>query len=257
MKLSLLPLFLICAVWLPAQAAEPPLLRVCMAEVEHAPWRLAEADGRVRDRGLDFQLIEEFRRLSGWRVQIQMRPGKRCLVELQQGSTDANVGLSHSPERETYLRYPPPAGKPDPALALRVDRYALYRRAGSAVQWDGHKLTLPGGAVATQLGHSIAADLRTKGVAVDERARSTAAALELLLSGEVAAAALHQSDAEAVRRQRPEFAVLELISPPLAQKPYFVVFSQEFGRRHEAEMDALWRWFRAAAQTPAYRRATP
>ncbi|MBB5204557.1 polar amino acid transport system substrate-binding protein [Inhella inkyongensis] len=257
MKLCLLYVLLICALLPQARAAEPPLMRVCMAEVEHAPWRIAEADGRVRDRGLDFQLIEEFRRLSGWRIQVQLRPGKRCLVELQQGSTDANVGLSHTEERALYLRYPPPAGKPDPALALRVDRYALYRRPGSAVHWNGQKLSLPGGAVATQLGHAIAVDLRAMGVPVDERARNTAAALELLLAGEVAAAALHQSDAEAIRRQRPEFAALEMLSPPLAQKPYFVVFSQDFARRHEADLETLWRHFRAAAQLPAYRRAAP
>lgn len=115
-------------------------LRVCMSEVPHQPWRLAERDGRVRDRGLDFELLRHFRARSGRELQLQLHAGLRCLVELELGRADIGIGFSHTAERARYLRYPQRQGRADASLALRVDSYYLYQRAGGAWRWQSSRL---------------------------------------------------------------------------------------------------------------------
>jgi len=231
-------------------------LRVCMTDVPHAPWRLPDADGRVRAQGLDFRLLREFERLGGWQVELQLRPGKRCLLDLQQGQSDATVGLSHNSERADQFVYPLHQGQPDARLALRHDSYSLYRLPHTALQWDGLQLFLPkGGAVLSQPGHTSSLFLRERGIAVDERLRSAEAMLRAVLAGEAALAALHTTEAEALRAQHPELAALLPVQPRLIQKPYFVAFSKAFAQRHPSQLGALWQQFQRAAQFADYQRA--
>ncbi|MFO1250312.1 MAG: hypothetical protein U1E77_04005 [Inhella sp.] len=231
-------------------------LRVCMTDVPHAPWRLPDADGRVREAGLDFRLLREFERLGGWQVEVQLRPGKRCLLDLQHGMSDATVGLSHNSERADLFVYPLRQGQPDARLALRFDSYSLYRLPRTELHWDGLQLVLPkGGAILSQPGHTSSLFLRERGVAVDERLRSAEALLRAVLAGEAALAALHTTEAESLRAQHPELAGLVQVQPRLIQKPYFVVFSKAFAQRHPNQLGALWQQFQRAAQFPDYQRA--
>lgn len=239
----------------PGAWAAPPL-RVCMTDVPHVPWRLADADGRVRAAGLDFRLLREFERLGGWRVEVQMRPGKRCLLDLQQGLSDATVGLSHNAERAELFVYPLRQGQPDASLALRQDSYSLYRLPRTELHWDGLQLVLPKGSrILAQPGHTSALFLREQGIAVDERLRSAEALLRAVLAGEAELAALHTTEADALRRLHPELASLVRVQPRLLQKPYFVVFSKAFAQRHPQQLGPLWQQFLRAAQFPEYQRA--
>ncbi|MBH9553271.1 substrate-binding periplasmic protein [Inhella gelatinilytica] len=227
-----------------------------MTDVSHAPWRLADPDGRVRDRGLDFDLIRAVAARSGWTVRVETRPGKRCLAELEAGYVDATVGLSYTPERERFLRYPMAGTGVDAQLALRTDRYRLYRLPRTPVRWDGVRLELPAGSkVGVTIGHAVAAQLRQLKADVDERARTTEMALRMVAAGEIAAAAAHQGEADALIATRPDLKGLERLPVPLEQRAYFVVFSKKFAQAHEAALPTLWGHFREASKTAAYQRA--
>lgn len=239
-----------------AFGAQAGVLRVCMTDVPHAPWRIAEDDGRVAGRGLDFELLRDFQRQSGWTVELQILSGRRCLVEVAAGRADANVGLSHTAERAQQFRFPMRGQEPDTQLALRQDAYSLYRRRDANVRWDGQRLTLdPGGAVLVQAGHSVGALLRDLGAPVTETERSAFMVLSKLKLGEVDAAAVFTSEGQALRQTHPQFASLEPMSPVLARKHYYVVFGEPFARQHEAELPGLWRAFQQAAKAPAYQSA--
>jgi polar amino acid transport system substrate-binding protein len=236
-----------------AMGAQAKTLRVCMTDVPHAPWRVAEEDGRVKGRGLDFELLQDFQRLSAWTVELQVLSGRRCLVEIAAGRSDATVGLSHTAERAQQFRYPMHQGQADSRLALRQDAYSLYRRRDSSVVWDGARLNLkPGAVVLVQAGHSIAARLRQAGAPVTEAERSAYMTLFKLSTGEVDAAAVFTSEGQALLQAHPQFANLEALRPVLAQKHYYVVFGESFARQHEGELPALWRSFLKAAQAPDY-----
>lgn len=238
------------------QASAPAPLRVCMSEVPHYPWRVADLAGRVGERGLDFELLRAFeaRRLRS--VQLLMVAGRRCLVELQAGRADATIGLSHTEERAQYVRYPMRKGGLDLGLALRTDSYSLYHPAGQRWSWDGKRLQGPPGArIAAQPSSSVTDWLRAGGHAVDDGERRAAALLQRVLDGQVAAAALLRSEAEVLRAANPELALLSRLDPPLLSRPYFVVFSKHFAERNEAELPMLWRALAEAAQFPAYQQA--
>ena len=64
----------------PAAAAMADELRICMTDVPHAPWRIADADGRLREQGLDFWLLRQFAQRSGWTFKVQRSSGRRCIV---------------------------------------------------------------------------------------------------------------------------------------------------------------------------------
>lgn len=237
---SAVPLLLLLLL-APAQAAGEKVLRVCMTDVPHAPWRMPAEDGLVSGAGLDFDLLKQFEQRSGWTVQRDLASGRRCMVELQLGRFDATVGLSYSEERAAYLRYPMRNQQPDARLALRQDSYSLYHRPGFALQWDGSQLRLPEGvSVDVQSGQSVARDLRQLGATVQERGRQAQQLLQWLKRGESQAVALQTSEAEALRARDPSLSRLVRVQPPLVVKPYFVVFSKRFAQSHEAELPGLW-----------------
>jgi hypothetical protein len=206
-------LLLLAALSGPVAAQGERVLRVCMTDTPHEPWRYT-VDGRVH-KGLDHELLNRFGQRSGWRVALQTVSGRRCLIELQQGRADATVGLSHNAERAAYVRYPMRGGRPDPALALRMDGYSLYHRPGFALQWDGQSLRLPPGSVVEVLsGQSVIGDLKRRGVEFVERGREAEHSLQRLVDGQAQkaeilsrGAALHQAlprqdHRRQVRRQR-------------------------------------------------------
>lgn len=231
-------------------------LRVCMTDTPHIPWRQAILPGQVSPRGLDYELLDAFERQSGWRVVRLPMASRRCLVELQMGRVDATIGLSYTEDRSAYLRFPMKGGQPDASLALRQDGYSLYFLGDGGVRWDGRQIQLPaGGVLEAPAGHSIAQQLRARGHTVGERSRHTVELLRWVADGEIAAAALHTSEAEAQRSMDPRFAKIQRGEPALVVKPYFVAFSNEFARHNEAALPGLWRGFLQASRFPAYQQA--
>lgn len=234
--------------------AAPPL-RVCMSDVAHQPWRVADDDGRVRGRGLDFELLQQFRQRSGRELQLMLHAGRRCLVELELGRADIGIGLSHTAERARYLRYPPlRQGEPDASLALRVDHYYLYQRAEGGWRWQGGRLQ-GSGVIGAQPGSSVAGWLRDKGLAPQEQDRLALQLMHKLVEGQLSGAALLGGEAEALRAQNPQLATLQRLLPALLRRHYFAVFSEHYAAAHEEELAGLWRHFAEAAQMPAYQRA--
>lgn len=244
------------AAW--AQPA-PKVLRLCLNEVPHPPWRFADAQGRVAREGLDFFIAQQWAQRSGLEVQIALQPWKRCLADLKDGLQDAVLSMSHLPERDAIAVFPRTAsGQLDEGLALRFNQYAFYVRRDSGVRWDGHQLKpWPSDAlVGVQAGYSVASLLRQQGFKVDEAARTVEANLEKLVRGRVQAAALQENEAERVLELKPALAAdIERLQPLLERRPYFTVFSHAFAARAPVPLARLWRDVAAVRDSAAFRRA--
>lgn len=241
-------------------AAQPPLLRVCLNEVPHPPWRFADAQGRVAGEGLDFLILELFAKRTGWQVEPVLMPWKRCLADMKGGQIDAVLSMSHLPEREEFAVFPrTSAGQPDERLALRHNRYVLYaRREAGAPRWNGKLVSglAPEGLVGVQSGYSIAATLRGMGLQVDEAARTVQANLEKLARGRVQLAALQEHEAERVLELHPALAqALQRLDPVLEQRAYYPVFSLAFAARSPLPLPRLWEAMAAVRDSSALRRA--
>ncbi|MBH9553685.1 substrate-binding periplasmic protein [Inhella gelatinilytica] len=229
-----------------ASAALAPvaqLLRVCVSEEPHPPWRLAGPDGRVVQQGLDFAFLDELRQRTGIQLEVALRPGGRCLRELAAGDQDAMFAISHLPEREGQARFPGLPGRPDTERAVRRIEYAWYVPQNSPLHWDGETLhgLLPTDRVGVQRGYAITARLRAKQMRFEEGPSSVQRNLDMLQRGRVAALALHGQAAEAVLAQRPDLRrTLRRLSPALELRPYYLVFSHRFMETHESLALQLW-----------------
>lgn len=236
--------------------ASAQVLRVCMNDEAHAPWRLAEPDGRVRRRGLDFVFLHELERRVGIRLEISPRPGRRCLKDLAENEQDAVLGMSHVPERDALARFPGPPGQPDAQQAVRRIEYVWYVRRASALRWDGARLhgLGPQESVGAQAGYSIAARLRSLGLRVEEGPRTVRSNLEMLRRGRVAALAMQPQAAEQVLASDPGLQrELRRLHPAVEERHYYLVFSHGFVANHAELARRLWQAALAVRDSDGYR----
>ncbi|MFO1250243.1 MAG: transporter substrate-binding domain-containing protein [Inhella sp.] len=239
-------------------AVAHPLLRVCLNETAHPPWRESDALGRARRTGLDYVFLQQLEARSGYRVQVEPMPWRRCLEAVQAGAQDAVFGISYLPEREVLGVFPPPRGAPDEQYAIRRFDFSWYVRRDSPARWDGQQLSgLPKPVrVVAQPGFSIGQVLRGRGYSVREAARSSEGNLHLVLQGEADVAALQTHEADRVQALDATLMKgVRKLEPILQQRIYFVVFSRAF---HDAQPERalrLWRQMAEVRDSEAYRQA--
>ena len=245
-------------------AAQPDLdggrrgfyLRLCVDEAPSAPWRMTDADGRVRTQGLEFDFLRLLAEQSGLEFRVLLRPWRRCLQDVRTGQVDAVLAISHTPERAEFVRFPLQNGQPDPQFAMRLDQYAFVAPQGARLRWDGVKLELPPGAkVGVQSGYSGVLLAQRLGAAVDEGARTAEGTLERLLQGQIQAALLPRAEVLRLLAQRPPWAQrLSLLEPPLPNRAYYLGASLAFSRRHPERLLALWRDVAQVRDSAEFRR---
>lgn len=235
----------------PAGAAEPAKavtpLRLCFESATIQPWRTAEG------RGLNFDLLQQVSQLVGVPFVYQALPWKRCLANLQANEVDGAFAASFSEERLELGAYP--GGKVvDPSKRMHTDRYVLFRRKGSAVQWDGKQITNLDGPVGVQLGYSIGAQLRGWGVVVEESNQGALALARRLMLGRVAAVAMGGSDAAMVSVQPEVAAQLEELPIPLTEKSYYLLLSHQLASTQSELALRIWKAIETVRNSAAYRR---
>lgn len=248
-----LALLLLC---LPVAAQQR--LRVCLGDVPNPPYRLADDQGRLQRRGLDFLFLDLLAQRTGVLMEPAFLPAKRCLLELKAGQQDAVFSISHLPEREEAGLYPQLDGKVNPQLALRLQRYYWYVPRDAALSWDGQRLQgLPERAlIGVQAGYSIAVTLREQGYAVDDAVRALEPNFEKLLRGRVAALVLQDSEAEGALRRQPVWAPLvRQLEPALQERAYYVVLGRHLAQGSRLSPAQWWQAMAEVRDSPAYRQA--
>lgn len=231
-----------------AQAMAPQTLVLCYENAEIHPWRLQN------QQGLNFDLL----RLAAEKLKVNLEfrglPWKRCLAEVQARRMHGAFAVSFHSARLDVGAFPGGAN-PDFSKRMHVDRYVLVKRKGSAVQWNGKNFVGLDGAVGVQLGYSIGDHLRALGVDVDDGSPGPSALLDKLLAGRIQAAALGGSDAERLVSMNEGSATqLELLHPPLIEKPYFLILSHELVRQHPQLAQRLWGAIEDVRQSTGYQK---
>ncbi len=103
------------------------------------PYSYQSEDGQAN--GWDIELGSAILKRAGCKFEIQFKPWKRCLREIQTGASDFLVAASQTPEREVYARF---------SVPYRTERYVAWYRKGdqrverltSYKQFIDHNLTL-------------------------------------------------------------------------------------------------------------------
>lgn len=204
------------------------------------PWSMPDGSGSDLDR------LRAAAPAAGLVLSLQVLPWRRCLAYLQEGRVDAVLNASFTEERAAWALYPrDAAGAPDPARSLHHLTYALYRRRGDALAWDGRAFSGLSGPLGAQTAFSIVARLQALGATVDDSSKEHAAILRRLAFGRLQGAALIADAADASLRDDAGLAaVIERVEPALETKPYYLIISPRFAAANPGAAERLWELFR-------------
>lgn len=228
------------SMWLASPTAYAAgVLRVAYEDKEQSPNYLGNGTAIDTEKpGISVEIVKQAVEDLGLTVEFSRLSWARCLADLKSGRVDAIFNSSYVKERLEFGVYPGHGETADPALRITTIEYSLYRMKGSAVGWDGETfagITAPVGAV---IGYSIIAELKKRGLTVDEAA-SSEVNLRKLANGRIAAAALQAGSADQMLKTS-AFATIEKIKPPLVTKDYFVMMSPAYVKADPALADRIW-----------------
>ncbi len=209
-------------------------LTLCHEDNDSFPWILPNEKGLSH---IELRLVEK--KLGDTKFKILAMPWKRCLEELKENKYDGAFAASYKADRLANGAYPgvtigAKEGTPDESKRLHVSEYALYVKKGSAIKWDGKKIT---GAkkVGAQSGFSILELLKKQKDeknfdVLDDSSKNSVALLNKVANGNIDAAAVIVMQAEHAIKTNKELANLERISLPLEKKPYFLILSHKLAK---------------------------
>jgi len=232
--LHLAPVVLFLGLNVGMNAQAQMLVKLCYEDANYFPWQIKGA------HGLDNNLLEMASARSGVKIEMLALPWKRCLSDVGYGTQAGVFAASYNADRAAYAAYPMIDDKLDASRRIRFDSYSLYRLKGNPVSWDGKQLTNLKKPVGVQLGYSASADLIKLGAAVDESSVVVELQMRKLVVGRVDLVALLTFEGDALLEKAEFSDKVEKLSPPLIEKPYFLIFNKDYYRNNKKLADDLW-----------------
>jgi polar amino acid transport system substrate-binding protein len=215
--------------------------------------------GKPEDGASPHRLLQAaFAQLPQLELAYTALPWQRCLSEAAANQYDAVLAASHTDERALHLRYPLDAqGRPDTRLRMFELGYALLKRKGTALRWDGTRISgssaRVGEAVGAERGHSIVQFARARGGVVEDRYPGFESLLASLKLGRIAGILLPQESAAQLLSDPEWMQRLELSGPSLQTKAYYLPVSSQFAAREPALVQQLWTQLAKQRQVPAFK----
>jgi polar amino acid transport system substrate-binding protein len=225
-----------------AQARAGELVRVCTNQ---------ETIGAPTGELATQLMAHVARQLPELRFEYTPLPWTRCLKMAERGDFDAVLAGSYSSDRAKSLTYPQKAdGSVDASKRMFNLGFAVIRRVGSKVSWNGNQFSHLDAPVGAQLGYSIVEYLRSQQVEVDVGSPTVVNGLRKLNAGRISAMVVNPFNFEASLHE-PEFTgKLEMLIDPLIQnKPYYLILANGFVAAHPEQAPKIWKAVEAARQT--------
>lgn len=232
----------LCILSFPVQA-----LPLCYDDGEQYPWIIKNG------KGLNIIELETVAARTGEKLELIGMPWKRCLEGVEKGDFAGAFAASYTDDRARYAVYPMADGKLDHTRRLHADGYTLLRLKGSSVGWDGRKFSNLTGQIGTQASYSIASDLLRWGATVDSNSDTPETLLRRFGAGQLQAVALLTGEAQFALRQPYLAGKVEIVSPPLSEKPYFLIFGRGFYDKNRKTADDLWSMIAKVRESTEYK----
>ena len=227
----------------PAQA-----LTLCYEDQNSYPWVMTDGSG------LNLQLLRQVEEALALQVSFVAVPWKRCLSGLASGTYDGAFAASFKAERLAMGRYPQLAdGRLDESKRLHTSRYALYRRKGDPVSWDGEMFVHLFGPVGALSGFSVVDFIRAQGAEVDETSRDPLALLRRLSHKRIDAVALQSLRGDFLLQLNPDLAAqVEKVAVLLEEKAYYLMLSIAYTSAHPEQALRIWDEVERQRESPLY-----
>ena len=222
--------------------AEPVFFNVGYENAEQPPYYMGQDEVLADKPGVAVEMVQLLEQeIPGLQVRLGRYPWIRCTQYLADGQLDGIFNASFKAGRLETGRYPWKNGTVNEEQRITTMSYGLYVLENSPVTWDGEVIrNLGDGTVGAPRGYSIVGDLMEKGVDIEEVSTSRQI-LMMLQSGRIAAGAMQQLTADTILKNEPQLAVgVRRISPPLAEKPYYLLISHQFYESHPEIAEKIW-----------------
>lgn len=183
-------------------------------------------------------------------IKLVARSWKQCLDDVKSGAVDGAINGSYSKERAAFAAYPYKLdGQADAGRRIYRATYALYKAKGSAVTFDGTKISGITGPIGAQTGFSIIAQIKQLGAKVDDSMSKSSDLLQAVAAGKLQAVALQTSEADGAALK----TKIERVATPLTEKPYFTIFNQAFFDKYSQTSRQLWQTERKVRDSAEFR----
>jgi polar amino acid transport system substrate-binding protein len=229
-------------------AAAPVRMRVCAMDVDYPPFGKLDGTGHLQylagqaAKGVNLELARH------------VAPRRRCLEEIKSGLSDA-MASAYSPQRAETAAFPMVGGAIDASKALGVMTYHVYRRKGSALDWDGRRFKeLKEGRLGVQSGFIYITDrFRQLGVPFDDGAKALEPTLAKLAAGRVDGVVGMMEEADSlIAAHYP--GQMERAGKVFDQTPVYMMVSRQFYSQNPQLVERYWLALRNYRSTYDYRR---
>lgn len=222
-----------------------PLLRLCH-EIEDLPPYIntSAANQHLPQPGPLIELLELAARQAEVRLELQRRPWKRCIHQLELGQSDGIFVAMWQPERDAWGRFPGRDAKRDspvdPHYRLwRVD-YPIIARKDTALQWDGARFEGVSSGLSAPLGYVATQQLQRLGVLAGSTPQSQEKALRLVAAGRLDGFVLERRVALSLIERLGLADQLTLLPQPLIVDDWHLPLSHQFYQRQPQLAQRFW-----------------
>lgn len=221
-------------------------LTVCVFDQPFSPMTFPDGCGQ------SLELLRRASALQPVAIRRLVAPRSQCLNRLRKGEVDAMLA-AYTPERTAYGAYPMTGEQPDPGRGVGELNFAVSRRRGGTVAWDGQRFTgLGRQPVGAQPGLLHMPLLRQMDVVVDDSA-SSVDQLFAKLAGKRVAAVVTEREEGAELIARKYRGQIEMLPVLLQKTPIYLMVNQSFYQKHQAQIEAYWQAIAQARNTQGFR----
>lgn len=242
-RLRLFILLLGCLQAGAALAEEWPRLRLCYELGGLPPYTSPPPGAQAAEPGLIIELIQQAAYQARLRLDLHQQPWKRCVHEVQQGSSDGLFIAIWQAERDTWGRYPgrdlQRQSPVDSNQRLWRVEYPIIVRPGGALQWDGQHFSGVRQGVGAPLGYATSQRLRELGVLASE-SLAPAKALRLVATGRLDGYVLEREIGLALIERQELEGQLVFLPKPLLETDWYLPLSHQFYTAHPELAEGFW-----------------
>jgi ABC-type amino acid transport substrate-binding protein len=213
-------------------------LDVCVSDADAAPFSYPDREGQGQF------LLRHAAARAGDGLRIIVEPRRRCLDNVERGRYQVLMVASNAPSMLGHYAYPMRDGALDPARSIgAIDNYVV-RLKGSAVAWDGQRLTGLTRPVLHLFGRRSTIDrLAEMRIPASDAANLPQQLVEMLLSGRGEAAIMTEREWRAVQTDPRVGQRLELLAPAFQHLDIYCAFNRQFAADDPDYVERMWNEF--------------
>ncbi len=224
--------------------AETITVTFSAGDTEHPPHIMGKGDSFPQDKpGVTVEMLRMLEQQLDITVHFKRHPHLRSIKYLKDGTVDGMFTWSFQEKRREAAVFPMVGDQPDTSKRMFIISYVVYTLKDSTVEWDGNAFTNVEKGIGVLTGYSIIDVLREKHhVNVDEAGmKHISQNFKKLLHHRISAVVELEMAGDIVVNSSGQFKNnIIKISPPFATKPYYLVFSHHFVKKHPELAEKIW-----------------